>query len=708
VSSGIEGHAWPLERLGTAVEALALRSGFAVPTEAPPAPLGLGEHGVEEIDDWLESLGAHMGLEVESPEVPYPRLDDFLRNDAPALLSFPTREGRRFLALLSAGRRRATLLTPDQRTVSVSLNAVIDVVGRELEESCAAWQGALLDELKLCGGRRRRARRALLRSHLAAERVRGLYALRPGATASFWTTLRRAGTLSRLLALATAHWLGFALWIVSWWIIGHGALEGRLDGAWLLAWGLLLLTMIPFEMLTAWVSGVLAIGIGGLLKQRLLAGSLRLDPESVRHEGAGHLLGRVMESEALESSALGTGVSGVLASIELVVAGVVLSYGAGGVAHALLLGVWVLLTVLVSLRYYTCLRRWTRARLSMTQDMVEKIVGHRTRLAQERSSEWHTGEDRALADYFGLSKDLDCWALRSSLLADGWFVVGILGLAPALLSSSASPGELAVALGGILLANGALARITDGADDLGQALVAWKQAAPMLRAADGPEVRPSRLAIAVEAGGEEPVAPAVEAHRVTFRYPDRADPVLRNVDLRVERGERVLVEGASGSGKSTLASLLAGVRHADSGFVLAGGLDWRSLGPHGWRQRVVEAPQFQDNHVFSETMSFNLLMGRRWPPSASDLEDAGAVCRELGLGELLDEMPGGLQQVVGEGGWQLSHGERSRLFLARALLQGKRTLILDESFAALDPESLAVAMQGALERSSTLVLVAHP
>ena len=71
-------------------------------------------------------------------------------------------------------------------------------------------------------------------------------------------------------------------------------------------------------------------------------------------------------------------------------------------------------------------------------------------------------------------------------------------------------------------------------------------------------------------------------------------------------------------------------------------------------------------------------------------------------------MPGGLQQPVGETGWQLSHGERSRLFIARALLQRADLLILDESFAALDPETLRGSLKYVLEQASALIVIAHP
>jgi ATP-binding cassette subfamily B protein len=71
-------------------------------------------------------------------------------------------------------------------------------------------------------------------------------------------------------------------------------------------------------------------------------------------------------------------------------------------------------------------------------------------------------------------------------------------------------------------------------------------------------------------------------------------------------------------------------------------------------------------------------------------------------------MPAGLQQMVGESGWQLSHGERSRLFIARALLQEAELIVLDESFAALDPDNLQQAVRCVFNRAKTVLVIAHP
>ena len=184
--------------------------------------------------------------------------------------------------------------------------------------------------------------------------------------------------------------------------------------------------------------------------------------------------------------------------------------------------------------------------------------------------------------------------------------------------------------------------------------------------------------------------------------------MLRGCSLTVRSGDRLLLEGASGGGKSTLASLLVGLRVPQSGLLLLRGLDRQTLGDEGWRQRVVSAPQFHENHVLAETFAFNLLMGRRWPPHEEDMVEASAICRELGLAPLLSKMPAGMLQMVGETGWQLSHGERSRVYIARALLQGAEVVIFDESFAALDPENVKLALDCVQRRARTLLVVAHP
>ena len=472
------------------------------------------------------------------------------------------------------------------------------------------------------------------------------------------------------------------------------------------------MALIPFRLIATWSQGALAISVGAILKARLLYGVLKLEPEEIRHQGAGSHLGRVMESEAVESLATSGGLLGVVATIELIMAAVIIGYGAGAVLHILLLLSWVVLTGLISWRYFRRRRRWTETRLGMAGDLVERMVGHRTRLAQQSRERWHDGEDAVLEGHLGQSASMDgIGAILTALIPRGWLVLGILGLSPAFVSGSQSSVALAVGLGGTLLAYRALTNLALSLSHLSDAAIAWKQIASLFHAAARPEVigsptlAPTHGLRPVESSDKQTI---IEAHNIVFRYRAHGEPVLRGCGLRISAGDRLLLEGPSGGGKSTLASLLAGLRLPDSGLLLLGGLDRNTWGATGWRRRVVEVTQFHENHVLTETFAFNLLMGRRWPLQQKELQEAEAVRRELGLGALLDRMPAGMLQMVGETGWQLSHGEKSRLYIARALLQDADLIILDESFAALDPQTLDQCLRCVLRRAGTLLVIAHP
>jgi ATP-binding cassette subfamily B protein len=443
-----------------------------------------------------------------------------------------------------------------------------------------------------------------------------------------------------------------------------------------------------------------------LLKQRLLYGALKLQPEEIRAEGVGQMLGRVIESNAVESLALSGGLLGVVAIIELISAAAVLSLGAAGWMSVSALIAWVALAAIFGWRNFRRRRDWTAARLEMTNDLTERMVGHRTRLAQESPASWHDGEDRSVERYLSHSIAMDRTTVMQSTLARSWMVASLLALSPAFVAGSVDVTALAISLGGTLLAYRALARLTASLSASLSAVIAWEQVEPLAKAAARDEENGSSLDLARESSIE--AGAVIEANELTFRYRDRGEPVLRGCNLRVEAGDRLLLEGSSGGGKSSLAALLAGLRRAESGLLLAGGLDLQTLGAAGWRRRVVSAPQFHENHVFTGTFAFNLLMGRGWPPNEKDMAEAEEVCRALGLGGLLDRMPAGLMQMVGETGWQLSHGERSRLFIARALLQSADLVILDESFGALDPATLRQCLQTALHRAKTLMVIAHP
>jgi ATP-binding cassette subfamily B protein len=690
--------AWPVGAAGEAIEALARSCSADAPARGIPEPPVDAGADPRRFGEWIEAAASSLGLEAQPIVIRYGRVSELVRSAAPALILC----SKGVVALSGSG----AVIAADGATRRVGSEAIRATLCGEAERPVAAEIDSLLDSAGVPRRRRARARRELLDRRLATAVVGHCWLLRLDSSAPFSQQMAAAGIWKRLLLLAASHTVQYLLWLLGWWIVGVGALSGRVERGLLIAWCLLLATLVPLRAAVTWLQGRIAITASGLLKERLLAGALRLDPDEVKAEGAGQLLGRVIESEALETLALSGGFLALVSVVELVASAVVLAAGAAAFWSAGLLVLWVGVTMWLGGRYYRDESRWAEQRLGMTDDLVETMVGHRTRLAQEPREQMHVAEDRALERYQEVSRRLDKSAARLAAVAPrGWLALGIAGLAPAFLAGAPS-SQLAVGIGGVALAYGAFRRLAGGLWSLSGARIAWKQVAPVFRAAARREsAGMAALATATASGARDTI---LEAHAITFRYHDRGEPVLQRCNLTVSRGDRILIEGASGSGKSTLASLLAGVNSPESGLLLAEGMDHRALGPSGWRRRVAAAPQFHENHVLTGPFAFNLLMGRGGWMSESDMKEAESVCRELGLGPLLEKMPGGMLQMVGETGWQLSHGERSRLYIARALLQQAGVVILDESFAALDPENLRLAVDCVLRRAGTLVVIAHP
>jgi len=511
---------------------------------------------------------------------------------------------------------------------------------------------------------------------------------------------RSSGLPLRCVALLGSHALETILVLASWALIGAGALSGRLDPGWLAAWALCIITMIPLRSAARWLEGVVAVGVGGLLRERLLAGALGIDADFIRRKGTGELLGDALEVEQIERLAAAGGIGAALAAVELAAAVIALAYGVAPAAQIVLLLAFAAGTTILLLQNTQRRLRYTDQRFDLTHRLVENMIAHRTRAVQQASGDRHRQDDSDHSAYLESSSSLDrSTALIDALLPRGYLLVALLVLAPSLVAH-ADLATQAITVGGILLSAAAMERIAFGFSGAASAWIAWRRVRSLLDAAHKP-AGTQKEAVPRSAGA------VLTAQDVRFTHAGRLESALSGCTLTLAQGDFVLLEGASGSGKSTLAAILAGLRKPTGGVLLAGGLDPQTLG-EDWRKLVALAPQYHDNHVLCAPLSFNLLMGRPLPHTAQDLEDARAVCEELGLGSLLERMPSGLEQIVGETGWQLSQGERSRVFLARALLQDAQVVLLDETFAALDPENLERCMDCAMRRARTLLVIAHP
>jgi subfamily B ATP-binding cassette protein MsbA len=196
----------------------------------------------------------------------------------------------------------------------------------------------------------------------------------------------------------------------------------------------------------------------------------------------------------------------------------------------------------------------------------------------------------------------------------------------------------------------------------------------------------------------------IHFERIHFSYQGASEPALRDIDLKIATGETVALVGPSGSGKSTLASLLPRFYELNQGRILLDGIDCREMPLAQLRNNI--ALVSQDVTLFNDTVEANIAYGlMRGTPRDKVLEAARAAHAI----EFIEQMPDGIETLIGEDGTRLSGGQRQRLAIARALLKDAPILILDEATSALDNESeryIQEALQ-TLTQNRTTLIIAH-
>lgn len=261
---------------------------------------------------------------------------------------------------------------------------------------------------------------------------------------------------------------------------------------------------------------------------------------------------------------------------------------------------------------------------------------------------------------------------------------------------------------------GPLTSLSNVRVDIMTALISFERVFEVLDLEPLVKERPGAVAL--------PAGPlGVTLQDVSFRYPsadeislaslesvasgDRrgSGVVLHDIDVDVPAGSLVALVGPSGAGKTTLTSLVARLYDPSGGAVRIGGVDLRDVTMDSLRDRVGVVTQ--EAHLFHDTIRANLLYAR---PDATDAQVAAAL-RAAQISELVEELPEGLDTVVGDRGHRLSGGEKQRFAIARLLLKAPDVVVLDEATAHLDSES-EVAVQRALDAAlegRTSIVIAH-
>ncbi len=174
----------------------------------------------------------------------------------------------------------------------------------------------------------------------------------------------------------------------------------------------------------------------------------------------------------------------------------------------------------------------------------------------------------------------------------------------------------------------------------------------------------------------------LEFRNVSFKYPDAEDYVLKNISFTAKRGQTVAFIGSTGSGKTTLINLIPRFYDATEGQVLVDGVDVREYKLEALHDKLGYVPQ--RSVLFSGTISTNVAYGESKNTEQSGEEEVKSAVRIAQGAEFVENMPGGYDGAVAQGGANLSGGQKQRVAIARAVYRNPEIYIFDDSFSALD------------------------
>ena len=207
------------------------------------------------------------------------------------------------------------------------------------------------------------------------------------------------------------------------------------------------------------------------------------------------------------------------------------------------------------------------------------------------------------------------------------------------------------------------------------------------------------------ANPQKPKNHSIEFEGVYFDYvkTDSDDHILNDVNLKIDENETVALVGPSGGGKTTIASLIPRFWDVDEGSIKVGGIDVRDISTGDLMENISFV--FQNTTLFKDSIYNNVAIGRKGA-SRDDVRKALSLAQ---CDDIIEELPDGIDTVIGSEGTYLSGGQQQRIALARAILKDAPIIILDEATALADPENEYMIQKAIsqITRDKTVIMIAH-
>lgn len=358
-----------------------------------------------------------------------------------------------------------------------------------------------------------------------------------------------------------------------------------------------------------------------------------------------------------------------------------------------------------------------RKRILTTSRLVRKTNSKLTAAYNEgivgvRTTKTFVRQDQTLHDFDQLADEMFEYSVRNMILSAVYLPI-VLTMGSVAIASALSLGGYEVLAGHLVIGEIVMfmyfaelffAPIQDLSAWFAELQMAQASAERVLSLVHAvPEIQDRPEVIArFEENRIEQAIDSIEFRNITFRY-QTGPEIISGLNLKVAAGETIALVGATGGGKSTLVNLLCRFYEPTEGEILIDGVDYREQPLHWWQSKL--GIVLQQPHLFSGTIAENI----RYGDLKATQEDIEAAARLVNAHEFISDLEEGYETQVGEGGSQLSLGQKQLISFARAILKQPQLLVMDEATSSIDTETEKL-IQAGLERvlsDRTSFVIAH-